>query len=55
MPSQTVDDVEMGDSQSNGNTMADDFDPSDGGALPKDNDLRLKLVSLNIVNILHEL
>jgi len=47
MPSQTQDDVDMGDSQVNAEAMADEFDPTDNGALPRDNDMRLKLVSNN--------
>lgn len=50
MPSQTQDDVEMGDSQVNGETVADEFDPTDNGALPRDNDIRLKLVSIRKIN-----
>jgi len=46
MPSQTQDDVDMGDSQVNEETMVEEFDPTDNGALPRDNDMRLKLVSI---------
>jgi len=46
MPSQAADDVDMGNAQVNGETAANDFDPSDDGALPRDNDIRLKLVSM---------
>lgn len=36
-------DVEMGDTTLNGG-VTDEFDPTDGGALPRDDDTRLKLV-----------